>query len=71
MSTGSELSAGARLYALLAAIKRSPIVLRLAERVLLARDWASVRKSRDVDAYVLAWIASHVRGVRRPRRMFM
>ena len=52
MGTGSELSAGARLYALLAAIRRSPIVLRLAERILLAREWASVRKSPDVDAYV-------------------
>ena len=71
MSTGSELSAGARLYALLAAIRRSPIVLRLTERLLLARDWARVRKSPDVDAYVLAWIASHVRGARHPRRMFM
>jgi hypothetical protein len=71
MSTGFELSAGARLYALLAAIRRSPIVLRLAERVLLAREWASVRKSPDVDAYVLAWIASHVRGARRRPRMFM
>ena len=50
MSTGSELSAGARLYALLAAIRRSPIVLRLAERILLAREWASVRKTPDVDA---------------------
>jgi len=67
MSTGSELSAGARLYALLAAIRRSPIVLRLAERILLAREWASVRKSPDVDAYVLAWIASHVRGARALR----
>jgi hypothetical protein len=71
MTTGSELSAGARLYALLAAIKRSPIVLRLTEQLLLARNWASVRKSPDVDAYVLAWIASHVRGARRPRRPFM
>ena len=71
MSTGFELSAGARLYALLAAIRRSPIVLRLAERVLLAREWASVRKSPDVDAYILAWIASHVRGARRPPRTFM
>jgi hypothetical protein len=61
MTTGSELSAGARLYALLAAIKRSPIVLRLTERLLLARAWASVRKSPDVDAYVLAWIASRRR----------
>jgi hypothetical protein len=70
MTTGSELSAGARLYALLAAIKRSPL-LRLTERLLLARAWASVRKSPDVDAYVLAWIASHVGGARRPRRPFM
>jgi hypothetical protein len=30
-----------------------------------------VRKSPDVDAYVLAWIASHVRGARRPPRTFM
>ena len=31
------------------------------QRLLLARDWASVRKSPDVDAYVLAWIANQVR----------
>jgi hypothetical protein len=55
---------GESLYALIAAIKRSPIVVRLSERLLLARDWASVRRSSDVDAYVLAWIASHVRGPR-------
>jgi hypothetical protein len=71
MTTGSEPSAGARLCALLAAIKSSPIVVRLGERLLLARDWASVRKSPEVDAFVLAWIASHVRGARRPPRMFM
>jgi hypothetical protein len=71
MITGSEPSAGARLQALIAAIKRSPIVLRLSERLLLARDWASVRKSPEVDAYVLAWIASHVRGPRRAPRWFM
>jgi hypothetical protein len=29
--------------------------------------WASVRRSPDVDAYVLAWIASHVRARRQPR----
>ena len=57
---------GAPLYAVIAAIKRSPIVVRLSERLLLARDWASVRKSSDVDAYVLAWIASHVPDTRRP-----
>jgi hypothetical protein len=33
----------------------------LKQRLLLARDWASVRKSPDVDAYVLAWIASQAR----------
>ena len=77
MITGSEPTAGARLRALLAAIKCSPIVVRLteqlllAERLLLARSWASVRKSPDVDAYVLDWIASHTRGRRRPPRMFM
>jgi hypothetical protein len=65
------MSAVAPLYALLAAIKRSPILLRVSERLLLARPWASVRKTPDVDAYVLAWIASHVRGSRRPRRTFM
>jgi len=43
----------------------------MSERLLLARPWASVRKSNDVDAYVLAWIASHVRGPRRPPRTFM
>jgi hypothetical protein len=60
------MSMSAPLYALIAAIKRSPIVVRLSERLLLARDWASVRKSPDVDAYVLAWIASHVSDTRRP-----
>jgi len=65
------MSTGARLYALLAVIRRSPIVLRVTERLLLARTWASVRKSPAVDAYVLAWIASHVRGPRRPPRTFM
>jgi hypothetical protein len=62
------MSMGAPLYALIAAIKRSPIVVRLSERLLLARDWASVRKSPDVDAYVLAWIASQRRRSRCVRR---
>jgi hypothetical protein len=66
-----QMSTRARLYALLAAIKRSPILVRMSERLLLARPWASVRKSKDVDSYVLAWIASHVHGPRRPLRTFM
>jgi hypothetical protein len=71
MTRGLEQSVGAGLQALLAAIRKSPIVVRLAERLLLAREWASVRNSPDVDAYVLAWIASHARGRRRPPRVFM
>jgi len=54
------------LRALLAAIKRSPIIARLMSiRLLQAREWARVRKSPEVDAYVLAWIASHARRSRR------
>ena len=82
MTTGSVLSAGSGLKALLAAIQRSPIVVRFASQLSQVRDqlsqvrdwaswqkmpWASVRRSPDVDAYVLAWIASHVRTRRRPR----
>ena len=80
MTTGSGLSAGIGLKALLAAIQRSPIVVRFASQLSQVRDqlsqvrdwaswqkvpWANVRRSPDVDAYVLAWIASHVR--RQPR----
>ena len=82
MTTGSVLSAGTGLKALLAAIQRSPIVVRFAGQLSQVRDqlsqvrdwatwqkvpWATVRRSPDVDAYVLAWIASHVRTRRRPR----
>ena len=82
MTTGSGLSAGSGLGALLAAIQRSPIVVRFASQLSQVRDqlsqvrdwaswqkipWASVRRSPDVDAYVLAWIASHVRTRRQPR----
>jgi hypothetical protein len=68
--TGSEPQVGGRLYALVAAIRNSPIVVRFAAR-WSPRDWARVRNSPEVDAFVLAWIASHVRGTRRPPRMFM
>ena len=44
MTTGSEPSAGTGLYALLAAIRRSPIVVRLAGQLVQARDWATMRK---------------------------
>ena len=82
MTTGSRLSTGTALKALLAAVQRSPIVVRFASQLSQVRDqlsqvrdwaswqkmpWASVRRSPDVDAYVLAWIASHVRTRRQPR----
>jgi hypothetical protein len=66
----SELSHGAALYALLGVIKSSPIFVRLAGRVLYASDWASMRKSAHVDAFVLAWIASHVHEPRQGPRRF-
>lgn len=71
MIAGSEPSAGAGLAALIAAIKRSPILVRLSERLWRAREWARIRKSPEVDACVLAWIASHVPRERRTPRRFM
>ena len=82
MTMGSGLPTGTGLKALVAAIQRSPIVVRFASQLSQVRDqlshardwaswqkvpWASVRRSADVDAYVLAWIASHVRTRRQPR----
>jgi hypothetical protein len=60
-----------RLRALVAAIKRSPILVRLGARLLSASEWARIRRSPDVDAFVLAWIASQVRESRHRRRTFM
>ena len=71
MITRPEPMAGTGLDALSAAIRRSPIVVRLAARWIQASEWARIRKSPEVDAYVLAWIASHVRGARRAPRNFM
>jgi hypothetical protein len=62
---------GAGLPALLAAIKNSPILVRRAVQLILAREWASVRNSPDVDAFVLAWIASHVHSRSQLPRPFM
>jgi hypothetical protein len=64
-------SPSARLRALIAAISRSPIVVSLGRRMLTASEWARIRNSPEVDAFVLAWIASHVPGPRRARRTFM
>ena len=64
-------SSSGKLRGLVVAIKSSPIMLRLGARLLSAAEWARIRKSPEVDAFVLAWIASHVRGPRRPPRRFM
>jgi NaMN:DMB phosphoribosyltransferase len=68
MSMRPERATTTGLHALVAAIKRSPIVVHLAGRLSRAAQWAIVRKSPDVDAFVLAGIASEARGrSRRPR----
>jgi hypothetical protein len=66
-----HLSPSARLGALIAAISRSPILVSLRQRMLTASEWARIRNSPEVDAFVLAWIASHVPGPRRAPRTFM
>jgi hypothetical protein len=58
-----ETSAAADLQALWEAIARSPIVVRQAAPP--AADWSTIRQSLDADAFILAWIASHVRSVQR------
>jgi hypothetical protein len=62
MTTSSKRWVVADLQALLAAVKASPIIAWPRRRSSALGDWATVRKSGDVDAFVLAWIASHVRG---------
>jgi hypothetical protein len=59
------------LLALVAAVRRSPIIARsiLTSSALLMAEWAAVRKSNHADAFVLAWIASHVRGAPRVPRV--
>jgi hypothetical protein len=64
---GCRIASTGRLRALVVAIRKSPIVVRLRTRFLTASEWAKIRKSPEVDAFVLAWIASHVREPRRPR----
>jgi hypothetical protein len=47
------------------------VTMLLGQRMLTASEWARIRNSPEVDAFVLAWIASHVPGPRRARRTFM
>ena len=53
----------ADLHALLARVAGSPIRFERPQRSeVLFSDWENERKSADVDALILAWIASHVPG---------
>jgi len=56
-----RLVTAGKLQLLLAAIARSPIVAHLRTHLLSPSEWARIRKSPEVDAFVLAWIASHAR----------
>jgi hypothetical protein len=69
--SGRGIASAAKLRVLIAAIGASPIVVRLREHILTASEWARIRRSPEVDAYVLAWIASHVREPGRAPRRFM
>jgi hypothetical protein len=65
MSASFEPSVEADLASLQAAIASSPIVVARFARPLanFARpiaNWAAIRQSAEVDAFVLAWIMSHV-----------
>jgi hypothetical protein len=73
-STFEQPEAGALLMAdmgaLQAAVAASPILappIRTPEDFF--PDWQAARKSADVDALVLAWIASHVPGAPQRGRM--
>ncbi len=58
-----------KLQMLLAAIARSPIFVHFRTRFFSPSDWARIRTSPQVDAFVLAWIASEARARRRPRTL--
>jgi hypothetical protein len=64
MSASIESTTLADVGSLRAAVALSPIVVHpdVFERPIT--NWAAIRNSTDVDAFILAWIASHGRGVR-------
>jgi hypothetical protein len=70
MNASFERSAPAGLGLLRATIALSPIVLRR-DSVLQdpfvrpIANWAQIRQSAEVDAFILAWLASQGRGVAR------
>jgi hypothetical protein len=67
MTSTWDQPAAADLWALVAAVANSPIVVAPASDEAFA-DWDRVRHSPEIDALVLAWIADHVRGAPHRRR---
>jgi len=64
MKASPERPAAPDLHALQALVASSAILTRPAPLPeALFADWEKERKSPDVDALILAWIASHVRGL--------
>jgi hypothetical protein len=63
MNGSSDRPAAADLHAILALVTGSTILaLPLTRPAALFSDWEKERKSANVDALILAWIASHVPG---------
>jgi hypothetical protein len=66
-----RLASSVTLQALIAAVKRSPIVVRLGGLRITPSEWGRIRNSPDVEAFVLAWIASHAPASRRAPHTLM
>ena len=62
MNARFKRPAATDLQALLALVADSAIRSEPARTEVLFADWEKARKSADVDALILAWIASHVPG---------
>jgi len=56
-----EYSAATELEILRQAVAASPIQVRPVSPAVIP-DWENARRSSDVDALILAWIASHAPG---------
>jgi|tagenome__1003787_1003787.scaffolds.fasta_scaffold10445267_1 hypothetical protein len=56
-----SVETGTGLEAIILAIASSPIVVRRAAIETLLADWETTRRSPDIDAVILDWIASHAR----------
>jgi hypothetical protein len=70
MSASAKSPTAADLYAVLALVAGSPIVSGPLQRpAAMFADWEKDRKSGDIDALILAWIASHVPGTAQRGRL--